>query len=99
MFEYLSLGKPIIASDLGQVAEIVSPAFIFNGMRRDFSPTNELGFCVSPRDAEAFFQALVAIAEMSPEARSKMGYAARKKAMTYYTWKTHVEKIVKSCNL
>jgi len=95
LFEYMSMGKPVIASDLEQVAEIVSPAvYIKNVRNRPLIITDQVGFLVNPLDIQGFVEACLLCIYMSDEDRKKIGANARKKALDQYTWRQHVKKIV-----
>lgn len=95
LFEYLSMARPIIASDLEQVAQIVSPALYVSdiGMSKK-SVTDEVGILVNYNDIQGFVDACLYVAALSESERIKMGGNARKKALNQYTWRSHVQKIV-----
>lgn len=78
LFEYLSLGKPVIASDIAQIAEIIDS-------------TN--GFLVQPTNAQQFSQTIVKCAMLPPEEQRILGNNARKKAEQQYQWIHQVKKI------
>jgi len=94
LFEYLSMGKPIIASDLDQVAEVVFPALHMKDLNKDIAVDQELGIVVPPKDTQAFVQAARKLIECEDDARVAMGINARNKAINEYDWKSHVERIM-----
>ncbi len=95
LFEYLSMARPVIASDLEQVAEIVSPALYVSDIRKEQKPvTDEVGILVNHHDIQGFVDACLYVAALSEHERIKMGENARKKALNQYTWRSHVQKIV-----
>ncbi len=94
LFEYLSMGKPIIASDLDQVAEVVSPALHMKDLESPLVVRDELGIIVPPKEIQAFVQAACRMIECEDDLRLLMGSNARKKALECYDWKSHVERIM-----
>lgn len=92
LFEYLSMGKPVIASNLEQLQEIISPAFNINSDMENV--TNQVGIIVEATNIENWIQALNKIALLSPQALEKIGNNARSKAISCYQWQSHVKKIV-----
>lgn len=93
LFEYLSMAKPIIASDLDQVAEIIHPAFIPFDLDKLLQITDEVGFVVAPTETQQFIKAACKLVDLPIEDRKKMGENARSKALKNYDWNMHVEKI------
>jgi glycosyltransferase involved in cell wall biosynthesis len=92
LFEYLSMGKPVIASHLEQVADIVQPA-----LRCDDTSaiTHHLGITVDPQDKKGFVKAIEHLMTISEQERTCMGINARNKALQEYQWQQHVEKIIR----
>ncbi len=90
LFEYMSLGKPIIASDLEQLAEIIHPAI------RDISVVTDqaLGILLPSTDVQKFIQAAVWLSSQSYDARHAMGIRNREKVMHHYTWQLHSKRII-----
>lgn len=79
MFEYMALGKGIIASDLDQLGEILTD--------------EETALLVPPGDAKKLAKAIERFVE-DPELRERLGENAREAAIRDYTWEAHVEKIL-----
>ena len=71
MFEYLSMAKPVIASRLGQVADVI----------RD----GENGLLVEPGDARALASAIERLAR-DKSLRVRLGVAGRQTVIERYTW-------------
>jgi len=79
LFEYMAMGKAIIASDLEQIGKILSSgedAFLFRA--GDFRELSDM----------------VLILASNPLLRSKLGASARKKVVDRYTWDRHVQLIL-----
>lgn len=101
LFEYMAMAKPIIASDLEQLAEVINPAVKISGesncgVRMTGS---EVGILVKPEDTQGFIAAMHYCLQMSEDDRKKMGTHARQKVIEQYTWKQHVKKIVEFAGL
>ena len=79
MFEYMALGKGIIASDLDQLGKILTDG--------------ETALLVPPGDAAALAKAIERIME-NPNLADRLGKNARELVLREYTWKAHVEKIL-----
>lgn len=79
VFEYLAAGKPVVASRLGQIAEIVEH--------------DGNGWLVPPGDARALGEAVAALA-VSPETRERLGRRALSGARARHGWDAHVRRIL-----
>jgi glycosyltransferase involved in cell wall biosynthesis len=90
LFEYMSMAKPIIASDLEQLAEVITPAL---GTSED--PYDAVGFLVYPTDVERFKKAMLMVIDWHEEQRAALGYHARQRAVTHYSWREHVHRIIR----
>lgn len=79
LFEYMAMGKPIIASDLEQIGEIIQNEI--NGLK--FSPGNvdQLVKCI--------FQLFE-----DPDLRARLGKKAREDVIQNYTWKQNAYRVL-----
>lgn len=59
LFEYMSLGKPIIASDLEQIAQVINPALRLEDIaKKQINPRESVvGILVKPNDVPGFVKA------------------------------------------
>ena len=96
IFEYLSMGKPVIASDLEQISEVISPAIRINnnGIYYNDTITDQIGFIVEPQNIQQFIQASCALIDLDNDTYDRLGFNARKKAVQQYDWYNHVNKII-----
>lgn len=94
LFEYLSIGRPIIASNLNQVAEIVSPALKVHDLNNKTKITDQVGIIVDPMDCNGFVEAAICLMGFDDDEKYRMGMNARNKAIAEYDWQKHVEKIL-----
>jgi glycosyltransferase involved in cell wall biosynthesis len=94
LFEYMSLGKPIIASDIEQVAQVLSPAMRIPNSGRSFFP-DALGILVAPDNIPGFIDAIALVTTLTSEQRYNMGNQARTKILEHYTWQHHVKAVIK----
>ncbi|MCH7650354.1 MAG: glycosyltransferase family 4 protein [Nitrospinae bacterium] len=79
LFEYMAMGKGIVASDLDQIGEV---------LQHDHTAR-----LVKPGDAESLMHGLKSLID-NPETRKRLGEAARREVVAKYTWKEHTRKII-----
>ena len=93
LFEYMSMAKPILASDLEQLSEVVLPGLkMVNGVFPNI--TNQVGILVDPLSWDEWVSVCVACIDMSEDERKLLGSNARTKVLNQYTWQKHVERIL-----
>jgi glycosyltransferase involved in cell wall biosynthesis len=78
LFEYLSMAKPVIASRLGQVADVI----------RD----DQNGLLVEPWDASALARAIERLA-LDESLRARLGAAGRQTVTGQYTWRQNAARV------
>lgn len=79
LFEYMAMGKPIVASDLDQIGQI---------LRHE-----DTALLVPPADPEALARAFERLEE-DPSLRSRLGMNARVRVLEAHTWEKHVDLIL-----
>jgi len=79
LFEYMAMGKGIVASDLDQIGEVLQH--------------DHTGWLVKPGDAESLMHGLKFLID-NPETRQRMAEAAQREVVDKYTWKEHTRKII-----
>jgi glycosyltransferase involved in cell wall biosynthesis len=79
LFEYLATARPVLASDLGQIGEVLE------------HERNAL--LVPPGDVGALVDGLVRLAE-DPALRQRLGDEGVKDARTRFSWTAHVQRIL-----
>ena len=88
LFEYMSLAKPTIASDLDQLAEIIKPAIRLDD--ETFSK-HALGFLVPPKKPESFIRAACQLIDFDMQ---KFGINARNTIIKEHSWLRQDSKII-----
>jgi glycosyltransferase involved in cell wall biosynthesis len=83
LFEYMATARPVVASRLGQIAEI-----IIDG---------ENGLLVEPGDCDALAQAIERLAK-DEALRARLGAAARQTVIERYTWKHNAARVFDAMN-
>ncbi|MBS1986348.1 glycosyltransferase [Candidatus Dependentiae bacterium] len=78
LFEYMSMAKPIIASDITQVADILS----------------SIGILVDPSDTQAFVDAACQLMHEDTQTRETRGALGRQYVVMHGTWHEHVKAII-----
>ena len=79
LFEYMAMGRGIVASALDQIAEVLN---------HDVS-----GWMTKPGDVDSFANGLRVMTEDSSR-RKRLGAAARQLVITHHTWLEHTRKII-----
>jgi glycosyltransferase involved in cell wall biosynthesis len=79
LFEYMAMGKPIVASDLDQIGEVLSHG--------------ETGWMVKPGNPDSLAGGLRTLL-VDPGLRARLGVRAREVAMDQHSWKGHTGKII-----
>ena len=83
LFEYMAMGKGIVASRLGQIGEVLTD--------------EKMALLVEPGNANELSAAIMRLAE-SRELREALGEAARQTAVERHTWKRNAQKIMDAYN-
>ncbi len=79
LFEYMAMGKAIVASNLDQIGEILQH--------------NETAWLVKPGDPEELSKGLLKLSK-DPELRFRLGAAARCEVVDKYSWEAHTKRII-----
>ncbi|PYS24284.1 MAG: hypothetical protein DMF72_05540 [Acidobacteria bacterium] len=79
LFEYMAMGKAIVASRLGQIGEVLTD--------------EETALLVEPGDTQQLTDALLRLSG-SRELRERLGVAARKAAIDRHTWKRNAQRVI-----
>ena len=79
IFEYMAMGKGIVASRLGQIGEVLR--------------NEETALLVEPGNVDELSEALVRLAE-SDSLRKHLGQAARRDAIEHHTWKRNAQRVL-----
>ena len=79
LFEYMAMGKGIVASDLDQIGEIVEH--------------DRTGWMVKPGDVRSLMLGLKKLIDDQGR-RIRLGQAARREVIAKYTWREHTSKII-----
>lgn len=94
LFEYMAMGKPIVASDLDQIGDV------FHGSPRatqlanaDQLPDTAMAILVQPGDVSDLVSG-IRLLVVHPEWHSVLGSRARDEANAKYLWQHHVERIL-----
>jgi len=79
LFEYMAVGRAIVASRLGQIAEVIVD--------------EQNGLLVPPGDSAALAQAIERLARDAP-LRTRLGAAARRTVQDKYTWRHNAARVI-----
>lgn len=89
LFEYMAMGKPIVASDLDQIGEVLRGTYLSEGSASD----GPLAALFSPASEDDFLNALRKVV-VDPEGAASMAQRARESALRSFTWARHVGAIL-----
>lgn len=90
LFEYMSSGKAIVASELDQIGSVLSPSL---GVGGDSGRSDALAILVTPGDVDELVEG-IARAVDDRDLRTMLGANARRRAGERYTWRHHVDAIL-----
>jgi glycosyltransferase involved in cell wall biosynthesis len=79
LFEYMAMGKGIVASNLNQIGEVLKH--------------DDTAWLVKPGDVESLMEGLKTLIDDRAR-RERLGEAARNEVVAKYTWKEHTRKII-----
>lgn len=79
LFEYMAMGKAIVASRLGQIGDVLTD--------------EESGLLVEPGNARQLAEAILRLSE-SLDLRERLGSAARRAAVERHTWKQNAQRVM-----
>lgn len=79
VYEYMAAGLPVIASDIGQLRQVITPG--------------ETGLLVPPGDEEALVQALLQL-QQNPILRQHLGRQAQQQIASHHTWLQVTDRIL-----
>jgi glycosyltransferase involved in cell wall biosynthesis len=93
LFEYMAMERPILASALGQIADVVSGRGATRFGQLPEGVNRACGLLFEPGNPEAFEQGLRRLIEDRSLAAS-LAQAARAEVLARYTWKQHTNAIL-----
>jgi glycosyltransferase involved in cell wall biosynthesis len=93
LFEYMSMEKPIIASALGQIEEVIAGRGATKLGSMPPGTGDMCGYLFEPGNIRAFKKVLREVVDDMPAA-ARMAKAARVEILNRYTWKRHVNAIL-----
>jgi glycosyltransferase involved in cell wall biosynthesis len=95
LFEYMAMGKAIIASDLDQIGEILRNSLRVGSLPK--AESNGEGSAIAvlcrPKSVDELIHGIRFVVDQ-PIWRSLLGRNARREALEKYTWTIHVRKIL-----
>ena len=79
LFEYMAMGKGIVASDLDQIGEVLSH--------------DSTALLVKPADVKSLCEGMIVLIE-DKERRARLGMASRQEVVARYSWEAHTARII-----
>jgi glycosyltransferase involved in cell wall biosynthesis len=95
LFEYMAMGKAIIASDLDQIGAVLKRGLRAQCLPADAAPDSASApaILIEPGNEEQIVHSLRFLVD-HPSWRAALGANARREALAKYTWKHHVAVIL-----
>jgi glycosyltransferase involved in cell wall biosynthesis len=95
LFEYMAMGKAIVASRLDQIGHVLEGSLDAANLPVGYDPSSEaVGVLGKPGDVAELIDGIRFCVE-NPQWRVRLGANARTRALARYTWEHHVEAILK----
>ncbi len=96
LFEYMAMARPIVASRLDQLADVLCPAVDEASLSAAHTLRgDETAVLTEPGSAPGIARAIDAL-RRNPPLRRSLAAAARARVLRYYTWTQHVDSIMTS---
>ena len=93
IFEYMAMGGGIVASDLEQIGEVLSPALrVADLSRSDLVVGQQRSVLCTPGDVDEFVAGVVGLVRR-PDVCSAIGRNSRQAVADHYSWHRHVERL------
>ena len=99
LFEYMAMGKGIVASELEQIGDILSPGLKINAIIKN-NPTigdDMVAVLTTPGNVADLICGIRFLVE-HPDVSGILGENARQKVLNHYTWQHHVDAILSGLN-
>jgi len=99
LFEYMAMGKPIIASDLEQIGQVLSHSLRIEDLPCEKPSQNEsrISLLTPPGDVSRLVEGIRFLVER-PEWGTVLGKNVREETLRKYTWDRHVDAILDRLN-
>ena len=93
LFEYMAMGGAIVASDLEQIGESLSPGIaVADLLDPTYDVTDERAVLCVPGDIDEFVEAVVGLINR-PDVGAALGRNARQAVLQHYSWTKHVARL------
>jgi glycosyltransferase involved in cell wall biosynthesis len=93
LFEYMAMGRGILASDLDQIGDVLRPAIVLPSQPLQAEVANPVAVLVPPGEIASLVAGIELLAG-DRALRERLGHNARQLALSRYTWAHHVDAIL-----
>lgn len=97
LFEYMAMGKAILASDLAQIGDVLKPDVRIDSSHILDESKNAVALLVEPGNIDQLMAGILKLAQ-EEGLRSQLGKNAKSLALKHYTWDNHVNAITSKLN-
>ncbi len=91
LFEYMAMARPVVASDLEQIGQILAPGMSVDALTAEVG--DRVALLTKPGDADELAVAFARLAD-APAVRKGLGENGRRRALERHTWQAHVDLIM-----
>jgi glycosyltransferase involved in cell wall biosynthesis/ubiquinone/menaquinone biosynthesis C-methylase UbiE len=93
IFEYMAMARGIVASELEQIGEVLSPGLRAKDLERPgVEVRDERSVLCTPGDVDEFVAAVVGLVRR-PDLSCALGRNARQAVVDHYSWQRHVDRV------
>jgi glycosyltransferase involved in cell wall biosynthesis/ubiquinone/menaquinone biosynthesis C-methylase UbiE len=93
IFEYMAMARGIVASELEQIGEVLSPGLRVSDLERpDVAVRDQRAVLCTPGDVDEFAAAVVGLVRR-PDLSCALGRNARQAVVDHYSWQQHVGRL------
>jgi glycosyltransferase involved in cell wall biosynthesis/ubiquinone/menaquinone biosynthesis C-methylase UbiE len=93
LFEYMAVGGGIVASDLEQIGQVLSPALHPEDLQSGRGVADERAVLCEPGSVDEVVACVVALVARR-DIRTALGRNARAAAIDHYSWQRHIENLL-----
>ena len=94
LFEYMAMGKAVVASNLEQIGEVLSPSFSPHDLLNEgLTVDRERAVLCTPGDAPELVEAICSLVAR-PDVALRLGDNARQALVDNFTWERHVKRLL-----
>lgn len=92
LFEYMALGGAVVASDIAQIGQVLTPAMRADRLDAEDDPGDLLAILCAPGSVDDFVHAVTHLVR-HPALGRRLGANARLAVLERYSWSQHIDRL------